>query len=259
MKCSGDPVSLLSDEFLRVVASDTAEELARFRPGNAVDELDTTGEGLVGDFVVCDVFGNDILQLGLFPRVLSDESGGLLLGDDESEGQLPVELVGHTDDADVRNERVLAQVGLHLCGSDLETADLQHLLETIDDEYFHVLVDRDLVTGTDPTVDKGFFGGLFVVTVSRSHRMGLDDQLAGLVEAGEGTVGPLYTSNNSWQENTSGDTRLVTSFDASLHPDHTSLRETVGLEDGGLGKESDELLESFVGEGSGTAEDGAKT
>ena len=209
--------------------------------------------------MVGDVPGDDIPQLGLFLGVLGEKSGGLLLGDDEGEGQLSVEFVGDTDNANLRDERVLGQVGFHLCGSDLETADLQHLLETIDDEDLHVLVDCDFVTSTDPTVDEGLLGGFLVVAVSRGHRLGLDDQFSGLVEPGVRTVGPLDAGDNTRQENASGGTRLVALLAVGLHPDHTSLGETVALEDGDLREEGGELFESFGRERSGAAQDGAKT
>jgi len=168
-------ISLLRQELLRVITSDAAEELPRFGLGNAIDELDTTGEGLVRDLVVGDMLGDNILQLSLFLGVFGDESGSLLLGDDEGERQLSMELVGDPNDADLGNERMFAQMSFHLGGSDLETADFQHLLETVDDEDFHVLVDRDLVTGADPTVDEGFLSGLLIVAVTGSHRRCLDD------------------------------------------------------------------------------------
>jgi len=38
-------------------------ELARLGLGNAVDELDTAGEGFVGDLAVGDVHGDDVSQL----------------------------------------------------------------------------------------------------------------------------------------------------------------------------------------------------
>ena len=252
-------LSLLGKELLRVIAGNTAEELARVSLGNAVDELDTTREGLVGHLVIGDVLGDDVPQLGFLLGVLGDEGRGLLLRNNEGEGQLSVELVGDADNADLGNERMLGQVGFHFCGSDLETADLQHLLETIDDEDLHVLVDRDFVTGADPTVDEGFLAGLLVVAVAGSHRLGLDDQLSRLVEAGVGTIGPLDTGNNTGQENTSRDTGLVALLAIGLHTDHTSLGKTVALEDGDLREESGELLEPFGGERSGAAQDGTET
>ena len=209
--------------------------------------------------MVCDVLGDDVPQLGLLLGVLGEKSGSLLLGDDEREGQLSVELVGDTDNANLRDERMLSQVGFHLSGSDLETADLQHLLETIDDEDLHVFVDRDFVTSANPTVDEGLLGGILVVAVARGHRLGLDDQFAGLVETGVCTVGPLDAGDNTGQENASGDTRFVTLLAVGLHTDHTSLGKTVALEDGNLREESGELFESFGREWSGTAQDGAKT
>jgi len=256
---SGYLLSLLGEKPLRVVTSDTAEQLARVGLRNAFDELDTTGEGFVGDLVIGDVLGDDVPQLSLFLGVLGEKSSGLLFGDDEREGQLSVELVGDANNADLGDERVFGQVSFHLSGSDLEAADLQHLLETIDDEDLHVLVDRDFVTSADPTVDEGLFGGFLVVAVARCHRLSLDDQLSGLVEAGVGTVGPLYASNNTRQKDASGDTRLVALLGVGLHTDHTSLGETVALEDGDLREESGELLKSFGGERSGTAQDGTKT
>ena len=168
-----------------------------------------------------------------------------------------MEFVRDTDNADIGNEWMLDQVGFHLCGSDLETADLQHLLETIDDEDLHVLVDSDFVASAYPTVDEGFLSGLLVVAVAGSHRMGFYDQFPGFVEAGVGAIGPLDTSDNAGQKDASGDTGLFTST-ISLHTDHASLSKTVALEDGGLREESGELLESFVGERSGAAHDGAK-
>jgi hypothetical protein len=251
-------LSLLGEEPLRVFTSDTAEELSRLGLGNAVGELDTTGEGLVGDLVVGDVLSDDVPQPGFLLGVFGDESGGLLLWDDEGERQFSMEFVGDTNDADLGNERMLDQVGLHLGGSNLETADLQHLLETIDDEDLHVLVDCNFVTGADPTVDESFFGGFFVVAVARSHRLGLDNQFSGLVEAGKGTVSPLDTGDNTGQENTGGAAGLVALLIVGLHTDHTSLGETVALEDGDLREKSGELLEPFGGERSGTAQDGAK-
>jgi hypothetical protein len=97
----GGLLSPLCEELLRVLASDTAEEFASVTSlGNAVHELDTTGEGLVGNLVVGDVLGENILQLSSLLRVLCDESSGLLLGDDEGEGQFSVEFVGDTDNAE---------------------------------------------------------------------------------------------------------------------------------------------------------------
>ena len=110
--------------------------------------------------MVGDVLSDDVPQLGLFLGILGDKGSGLLLWDNEGEGQLSVELVGDTNNTDFGNERMLGQVGFHLGRSDLETVDLQHLLETIDDEDLHVLVDRDFVASADPTVDEGFLGGL---------------------------------------------------------------------------------------------------
>ena len=208
--------------------------------------------------MVGDVLGDDILQLSLLLGIFGDESGGLLLRDNEGEWQLSVEFVGDADDTDIRNERIFKQVDFHLCRSDLETADLQHLLETIDNEDFHVLVDRDLITSAYPTVDEGFLGGLLIVTVPRSHRVGFYNQLSRFVETSVGTIGPLDASDNARQENTSGYTGFITSA-IGLHADHTSLGETIALKDGGLREESSELLESFIGERSGAAHDGAKT
>jgi len=255
---SNSLLSLLGEKLLRVFTGNTAEELARVGLGNTIDELDTTGEGFVGDLMVCDVLSDDVPQLGFLLGVLGEESGGLLLGDDEREGQLSVELVGDTDNADLGDERMLGQVGFHLGGSDLETADLQHLLETIYDEDLHVLVDRNFVTGADPTIDESFLGGFLIVAVARGHRLGLDNQLSGLVEPGVGTVGPLDTGNDAGQENASGGAWLVALLTVGLHTDHTSLCETVALEDSDLRKEGSELLESFCGERSSTAQDGAK-
>ena len=89
--------------------------------------------------------------------------------------------------------------------------------------------------------------------------MGLDDQLSGLVGTSEGTVGHLDTSDNTRQQNASGDTGLVALFAVGLHTDHTSLGKTVALEDSDLREESGELLESFVGKRGGTAQGDAKT
>ena len=188
--------------------------------------------------MVGDVLSNDVPQLSLFLGVLGNKSSGVLLGDDEGEGQLSVELVGDTDNADLGNKRTLDQVSLHLGGGDLETADLQPLLETIDDENLHVLVNRRFVTGADLTVDDGFFRRLLVIAVARSHRAGLDDQFSGLVETSEGTIGPLDTSNKAGQQNASGDARFVALFTVGLHTDHTGLGKTVALEDSNLRKQS---------------------
>ena len=79
-------LSPFCEEPLCIVAGDTAEELSRFGPRNAGDELDATGKGLVGHLVVRDVLGNDVFQLGLLLGVLCDKSGGLLLWDDKGEG-----------------------------------------------------------------------------------------------------------------------------------------------------------------------------
>ena len=168
-----------------------------------------------------------------------------------------MELMGDADNTRLGNEPMLGQVGFHLGGSNLETTDLQHLLETIDDEDLHALVNRHFVTGADPTVGEGFLGRFLVVVVG-GHRVGLDDQLSGLVEAGVGAVGPSDTGDNTGQENTSGDTWLVALFTVGLHTDHTSLGKTVALEDGDLREESDELLEPFVRKGNSTVRDGAK-
>ena len=198
-------------------------------------------------------------MMSLFLGVLGNKSGGLLPGDDEGEGQLSVELVGDTNNADLGNKRMLGQVGLHLGGGDLEAADLQHLLETIDDENLRVLVNRHFVTGADLTVDEGFFRRLLVIAVARSHRAGLDDQFSGLVETSEGTISPLDTSNNAEQQNAGGDARFVALFTVGLHTDHTGLGKTVAMEDSDLRKQSGELLEPLVRERSSAAQDGAKT
>src|ERR1700753_2298431 len=58
-------LSLLGEELLRVLTSNTAEELAGFGPRNAIDKLDAAGEGLVGNLVISDVLSDDILQLDL--------------------------------------------------------------------------------------------------------------------------------------------------------------------------------------------------
>ena len=89
--------------------------------------------------------------------------------------------------------------------------------------------------------------------------MRFDDQLSGFVESCVCAVGPLDASDNSWYENANGAARLVTPFNICLHRNHTGLCKTVALENCGLREESRELLESFVGERSGTAHDYAKT
>ena len=78
----GDLFSLLCEDFFHAFAGDAAEEFSRFTPRYAVDELDTSREGLVGHLVVGDVLSNDLLQLSLFLGVLGDEGGGFLRGND---------------------------------------------------------------------------------------------------------------------------------------------------------------------------------
>ena len=122
-----------------------------------------------------------------------------------------------------------------------------------------ILVNCHFVTGADPTVNEVFLGRFLAVAVAGSDRVGLDDQLSGLVEAGVGAVGPLDTDENSGQANSSGDTGLVAPFTVGLHTDYIGLDETVVLKDGNMGEENGKLLELFVGERCGTAQDDAKT
>jgi len=123
----------------------------------------------------------------------------------------------------------------------------------------HVLIDRDLITGVDQTVNEGSLGRFLIVDVAGSHRVDLRDQLSVFVEAGVGTVGPLDTDNNTGQENTSGDIGVVALLAVGRHAGHIGLSETVALENGDVREESGELLESFIGKRSGTTQDSVKT
>jgi len=86
---SSSPLILPCEKFLRTFTSGAARELARVDLGNAIDGLDTAGEDSLWNLAVGDVLG--------------DESGGLLLRDDEGEVQLSVELMEDADGTHLRN------------------------------------------------------------------------------------------------------------------------------------------------------------
>ena len=88
-------------------------------------------------------------------RVRSDARGGVRGGRDEREGQLARELVGHADDAHVRDGGVAEQQPFKLRGRDLEPAHLDELLDAVDDEDLLALVEVDFVARAYPAVLEG--------------------------------------------------------------------------------------------------------
>ena len=71
---------------------------------------------------------------------------------DERERQLAAVLVGRSNDAHVRDVRVLEQVALELRGRHLEPAHLDELLDPVDDEDLLALVEVHLVPRAHPPV-----------------------------------------------------------------------------------------------------------
>lgn len=71
--------------------------------------------------------------------------------DDKRERDLSAVFVRYSDDANVGHERVVEEVALELCRSDLKTTDFHDFLEAVDDENIIVGVDDSFVTGADPS------------------------------------------------------------------------------------------------------------
>ena len=169
-------------------------------------------------------------------------------------------LIRHRNHRAIRHGRMRQQMRLQLSGRDLQALDLDELLDAVDDEDVlvargRVAADEGLVARAHPAVLEGLAGGVGVVEVAERDRGRLDEQLAGLVVAGD--VGAVDAHQARFD---AGEERAAAAGEEVMRgggaDDGAGLGEAVALADGPGWVVLVEFLGGFFAERGGAGEDG---
>ena len=100
---------------------------------------------LCGKAYLCDLCLHKLLLPPLNPLARLSTRG------DKRERDLPTILIRHSNDANIRYERVIEEMTLEFCRCDLKTANFHDLLHAVNDKKIVIDVDDSFITRTDPS------------------------------------------------------------------------------------------------------------